>query len=261
MVSAQGPAGLPGRVEPFCTPGLWPTIQEALTASNYFVLVASPESSQSHWVDKEVRLLASSRASRSAPARAQRRTIGVGTPGFRLDAHQRLAAGPEGRLRPGAAPRRSSLGASQNAVSRRDARLTEPLASLAAPMHGRPRDASSATISGSTGAPCESLVRPSPPWSYCCWLRLRRAWSRRSARPGRAAGSDRDGAPARERVDIGRTRTVSTWGSCWPPRPMRPSPTHPAHGARSLEPSPARHARRVPSRLRRRHHRASRPER
>src|SRR3954452_19298162 len=37
------------------TPELWPTIERALTASNYFLLVASPESRNSHWVGEEVR--------------------------------------------------------------------------------------------------------------------------------------------------------------------------------------------------------------
>lgn len=37
------------------TPGLWPTIERALAALNYFVLVASPKSRRSHWVGQEVR--------------------------------------------------------------------------------------------------------------------------------------------------------------------------------------------------------------
>ncbi len=36
------------------TPSLWDTIQEALAASEYFLLMASPEAAASHWVQKEV---------------------------------------------------------------------------------------------------------------------------------------------------------------------------------------------------------------
>jgi len=36
------------------TPKLWPTIQSALDASEYFILLASVDSSQSQWVEREV---------------------------------------------------------------------------------------------------------------------------------------------------------------------------------------------------------------
>ena len=36
------------------TPELWPTIQRALDDSRFFVLLASPEAAQSHWVGQEV---------------------------------------------------------------------------------------------------------------------------------------------------------------------------------------------------------------
>jgi MTH538 TIR-like domain (DUF1863) len=36
------------------TPGLWPTIEQALGQSRYFVLLASPEAAASKWVNKEV---------------------------------------------------------------------------------------------------------------------------------------------------------------------------------------------------------------
>ncbi|MGD9359086.1 MAG: TIR domain-containing protein [Desulfobacterales bacterium] len=36
------------------SPGLWSSIQEALTASEYFILLASPESADSNWVVKEI---------------------------------------------------------------------------------------------------------------------------------------------------------------------------------------------------------------
>src|SRR3954462_8989791 len=36
------------------TPELWPTIEQALAESRFFVLLASPEAEQSHWVNEEV---------------------------------------------------------------------------------------------------------------------------------------------------------------------------------------------------------------
>src|SRR2546429_8459108 len=36
------------------TPHLWPTIEEALDRSQYFILLASPEAAASKWVNKEV---------------------------------------------------------------------------------------------------------------------------------------------------------------------------------------------------------------
>ena len=45
------------------TPSLWPSIEQALGQSRYFILLASPEASKSKWVNKGGGLL----------ARAQRR--------------------------------------------------------------------------------------------------------------------------------------------------------------------------------------------
>src|SRR6201999_4413249 len=36
------------------TPGLWPSIEQALGASRYLILLASPEAARSHWVGKEI---------------------------------------------------------------------------------------------------------------------------------------------------------------------------------------------------------------
>ena len=36
------------------SPGLWPSIRNALDASRWFVLLASPESARSHWVGEEI---------------------------------------------------------------------------------------------------------------------------------------------------------------------------------------------------------------
>lgn len=36
------------------TPELWPTIEQALAGSRFFVVLASPEAAASRWVDQEV---------------------------------------------------------------------------------------------------------------------------------------------------------------------------------------------------------------
>jgi len=36
------------------TPELWPEIQKAIRSSEFFILMASPDSAKSHWVEKEV---------------------------------------------------------------------------------------------------------------------------------------------------------------------------------------------------------------
>lgn len=36
------------------SPGLWPSIEQALSSSRYFLLLASPEAAQSRWVQQEV---------------------------------------------------------------------------------------------------------------------------------------------------------------------------------------------------------------
>src|SRR5882757_8225660 len=36
------------------SPALWPSIREALDTSRWFVLLASPEATRSHWVGKEI---------------------------------------------------------------------------------------------------------------------------------------------------------------------------------------------------------------
>ena len=36
------------------SPGLWPSIRDALDASRWFILLASPEAARSHWVGEEI---------------------------------------------------------------------------------------------------------------------------------------------------------------------------------------------------------------
>lgn len=123
------------------TPGLWPTIERALAASEYFVLVASPESSRSVWVAREVESwLRLGRRDRLLIALSAGHLVWADDD---FDWSRTDALTPVLRGAFAAEPLHVDLrwARGQSAVAPRDARLVEPLASLAAPMHGRPRDA------------------------------------------------------------------------------------------------------------------------
>jgi WD40 repeat protein len=123
------------------TPGLWPTVERALAASEYFVLVASPESRESVWVAREVGYwLELGRRDRLLVALSAGGLIWAGDD---FDWSRTDALTPVLRGVFAQEPLHVDLrwARAQNAVAARDARLVEPLASLAAPMHGRPRDA------------------------------------------------------------------------------------------------------------------------
>jgi WD40 repeat protein len=122
------------------TPELWSTIENVLNSSNYFLLVASPESSQSHWVGQEVgywlqlgrrdRLLLVHSAGQLTWANGD----------FDWTHTNALPSVLRGAFDQEPLHIDLRWAREQDMVSHRDARLTEPLASLAAPIHGRPRD-------------------------------------------------------------------------------------------------------------------------
>jgi WD40 repeat protein len=122
------------------TPGLWPTIQQTLAASNYLVLIASPESRHSHWVGQELRYwLDLGRRDRVLLVLSAGQLTWAGRD---FDWSRTDAFSPDFQGVFDQEPLYVDLrwARSQAAVSHRDARLVQPLASLAAPIHGRPRD-------------------------------------------------------------------------------------------------------------------------
>jgi hypothetical protein len=54
LVSPPCAAGIPRRRQPIGQPRLWQSIQDALDSSRFFILLASPESASSPWVQREV---------------------------------------------------------------------------------------------------------------------------------------------------------------------------------------------------------------
>lgn len=119
------------------TPELWPSIVEALDASRWFILLASPEAARSKWVDDE--------AAHWCATKSTRQIIVVVT----KDDHegdfewQRTASVPpslRGALEH--EPRVVDLRwAREDAdVSLQNARFRDAVADVAAPLHGRPKD-------------------------------------------------------------------------------------------------------------------------
>jgi MTH538 TIR-like domain (DUF1863) len=60
------------------SPELWPSIERALAASRYFILLASPEAARSHWVDQEVRWWLEHRSPATTLIGSDRRGAGLG---------------------------------------------------------------------------------------------------------------------------------------------------------------------------------------
>jgi WD40 repeat protein len=123
-------------------PHLWASIEEALAASRYLVILASPQAAGSEWVGKELDWWLTHRGVDSL--------LGVGTEGiWSWDPEaQRLRAGPDSAVHPrlagafAAEPRHIDLTWAHTAqhVDAHDARFRDAIADLAAPLHGKAKD-------------------------------------------------------------------------------------------------------------------------
>jgi WD40 repeat protein len=124
------------------SPELWPSIERALAASRFFVLLASPEAAGSRWVDQEVRWWLQHRS----PA-----TMLIGLTSGELawdgrtgafDPAGTTALPPAALAWPGVEPLWIDLRWARQSrhVSQRDPRFRDAVADLAAPVHGLPKD-------------------------------------------------------------------------------------------------------------------------
>jgi WD40 repeat protein len=124
------------------SPELWPSIERALAASRFFVLLASPEAAGSRWVDQEVRWWLEHRSPE---------TMLIGLTGGELvwdgrsgafDPAGTTALPPAALAWPGVEPLWVDLRWARQSrhVSQRDPRFREAVADLAAPVHGLPKD-------------------------------------------------------------------------------------------------------------------------
>lgn len=121
------------------TPQLWPSIEAALSRSRYFLLLASPEAASSHWIDQEVRWW---RAQRSHDTLLIALTAGElrwdeGAGDFDSNA---IPPGLRGWFpaEPLWIDLRGMRG--ERGLSMRNPRFRDGVGSLAAPLHGLPKD-------------------------------------------------------------------------------------------------------------------------
>jgi hypothetical protein len=123
------------------TPALWSSIQGALDASDYFVLLASPEAARSPWVDREIRHWANTKpAGRILPVVTDGEWAWDGD---RQDFAEHSSAVPAA-LRGAFTEEPLFLdlrwARDDEHLSLRHSRFRDAIAQLAAPMHGRSKD-------------------------------------------------------------------------------------------------------------------------
>jgi hypothetical protein len=122
------------------TPHLWPTIERALAESHFLILLASPDSAASPWVNKEVAYWLEHK---SADTLLIAVTSGVlrwdnAIDGFSWQADTPLPPALKGRL--AAEPKWVDLSAYRDGANPRDAKFTELAADFAAAIRGMPKE-------------------------------------------------------------------------------------------------------------------------
>jgi hypothetical protein len=124
------------------TPALWPTIQHALEASRYFILLASPAAAESKWVQQELAWWMQHRKPETLLIVLTAGTIAWDQAGSDFAWHKTdaLPTTLSGWLRE--EPLWVDLRWAQTAprLSHRDPQLRDDLATLAAPLRGVPKD-------------------------------------------------------------------------------------------------------------------------
>jgi len=124
------------------SPELWPSIERALAASRYFILLASPEAAHSHWVDQEVRWWLEHRSPATMLVGLTGGTLAWDGARHAFDPARTTALPPAAFAWPGDEPLWVDLRWAREArhVSLRDPRFREAVADLAAPVRDLPKD-------------------------------------------------------------------------------------------------------------------------
>ena len=124
------------------TPGLWPTIEQALQASRFFVLLASPVAAASAWVQQEVQWWQRHRDHEHLLIVLTHGTItwDSASADFDWDASDALPTCLSGWIPTEPLWVDMRWTNERSALSHRDPRLQEDLAALAAPLRGIPKD-------------------------------------------------------------------------------------------------------------------------
>jgi hypothetical protein len=123
------------------TPSLWPTIEEALSGSRFLILVASPEAARSHWVSREIQhWLSLGRQDHLFLAWSDGDIAWNESGGIDWGRTNALPDVVRDVFKDEPLYVDLTWARTTDRVSLRDPRFREPLATLAAPLHGRPRD-------------------------------------------------------------------------------------------------------------------------
>lgn len=123
-------------------PALWPSIERALRASEFFILLASPTAAASPWVNREVSWWLTERSHATLLVVLTAGEIGWDSAQGRLDPDRTTALPPTLRDAIRQEPRYVDLrwAAGEDDLSMRNPRFREGVADLAATLHGRPKD-------------------------------------------------------------------------------------------------------------------------
>src|SRR5262245_12365302 len=122
------------------TPGLWPSIEEALRQSRFLILLASPDAAASRWVNREVATWLERRGIDTLLiALTDGKLIWDETAGD-FERRQDVPLPPALLGRFSTEPKWVDLTAYRDGAPRRDAKFAELAADLAAAIHGLPKE-------------------------------------------------------------------------------------------------------------------------
>ena len=122
------------------SPELWSAIEESLSQSHFFVLVASPEAAASHWVDREVRWWRENRSHDTVLIVLTDGELDWDDDRGDFNAEAPIPPGLRGLVPTRAPLGRSAVGRGETDVSMRNPRFRDCVGQLAAPIHELPKD-------------------------------------------------------------------------------------------------------------------------
>ena len=122
------------------SPELWSAIEAALAQARYFVLLASPEAADSHWVDQEVRWWRAHRSRDTVLIALTDGELGWDEGSGDFDASAAIPPGLRGWFAREPLWVDLHWARAERDVSMRNPRFRESVGELAAPLHGVPKD-------------------------------------------------------------------------------------------------------------------------
>src|SRR5882757_2366905 len=122
------------------TPGLWPSIEQALGQSRFLILLASPEAAASPWDGKELSYWLDHKSADTLLIALTDGELAWDNEIGDFARRERVPLPPLLRGRFPTEPKWVDLAAYRNGADRRDARFTELAADFAAAIHGMPKE-------------------------------------------------------------------------------------------------------------------------